>query len=364
MSSGEVSAIRFLQPVDGDILNRHDGTPVEEGLAITVRVDAPAEAQVTVNGTPLSREGEVFTGRLLLRAPETRLCARAEGHGEETITVLWDRHSFPRYRFSVDDNIQFLKDLARNAGRYGSLFDNHYLAFWREMHRRYGARIQFNVYYATDERDFNLTQMPECYRDEWQANADWLRLTFHAYADKPDRPYLGAGYDVLAHDYQLVTREIERFAGPELLSPFTTVHWGEATREGCQALRDQGIRGLAGYFVFENERASVSYYLDAAQVAHLNRRDYWKDTQTDLLFIKHDLVCNTLPLEAIVPHLEQVSANPHEAEVLELMVHEQYFCPFLPHYQPDAGDRVEAAIRWATEHGYRSIFYEEGFLGA
>ncbi|MCX7869879.1 MAG: hypothetical protein N2322_08015, partial [Terrimicrobiaceae bacterium] len=45
---------------------------------------------------------------------------------------------------------------------------------------------------------------------------------------------------------------------------------------------------------------------------------YWKDTREDLLFIRHDLVCNTLPVSEIVPHLERVPADPHQAEVLEL----------------------------------------------
>ena len=359
----EQSSVRFAQPVDGDILNRHDGVPVPGGLEIEVRGQA-AGAPVSVNGGPMRSEEGVFSGRVVLREHETRLCARAEDIGECGITVLWDRSSYPRYRFSVDDNIQFLKDLAVNASRCASLFDNWYLAFWRQMHERYGARIQLNIYYATDQRDFNLSQMPERYRDEWQANADWLRLTFHAYADKPDRPYLHATYEEIERDYLLVTREIERFAGPELLSPFTTVHWGEAPLEACRALRGHGIVGLAGYFLFSGEEPVVSYYLDAEQTRHLSGRDYWKDTREDILFIRHDQVCNTMPLAEIVPHLEKVVADPHQSEVLELMVHEQYFCPFLPHYLPDVGQRVEQAIAWVTERGYRPVFYEEGFLGA
>jgi hypothetical protein len=399
------SSVRFLQPWDGDILNRHDGKAVEGGLEIVVRGEAPPNAAVIVNGVPMRRDGGTFVGSVVLRDFETTLTARTVppeaggergasvppeaggergasvppevggeggasvppevgGEGGASITVLWDRRSFPRYRFSVDDNIQFLKDLAVNATRYDSLFDNWYLAFWRDMNRRYGARIQLNIYYATDERDFNLSQLSDRYRDEWRANADWLRLTFHAYADMPNRPYIQASYEEIERDYLLITREIERFAGPELLSPFTTIHWGEATLDGCRALRDHGMRGFAGYFVLQNDQPAVSYYLNRAQTEHLNARDYWKDTRENILFVKHDQVVNTMPLERVVPHLEEVTSRPHEAEVLELMVHEQYFCPFLRHYQPDIPQRVEAAIRCVTEKGYKPIFFEEGFLGA
>lgn len=353
----------FLQPVDGDILNRHDGAQSAAGLTIAVVGCAPEGVAVTVNGTAMRRDGERFYGSVTLNERENTLCARTE-QDECRIAVLWDRDSLPRYRFSIDDNIQFLKDLALHAGQYRSLFDNWYLAFWREMHRRYGARIQFNVYYATDTRDFNLSQMPECYRAEWRDNADWMRLTFHAYGDQPDRPYTRASYGTLERDFLLVTNEVERFAGPELHSSFTTIHWGEATVEGCRALRDHGMRGFAGYFDFLNDRPLVSYYLDREQINHLHGRDYWRDTRENLLFVKHDLICNAVPLEGIVPHLEGVAADPHRAEVLELMVHEQYFCPFLHYYQPDVQQRVERALAWVTERGYRPVFYEEGFLGA
>lgn len=165
-------------------------------------------------------------------------------------------------------------------------------------------------------------------------------------------------------DYRLVTRQIERFAGPELLSPFTTIHWGAATLAAARALREEGVRGLVGYFEERDELPRVAYYLFTPQWRYLLARDYWKDTRQDLIFLRHDLVINTVALEGIVPHLERVAADPHQAEVLELMIHEQYFYPDYVAYQPDFRRRVERAIRWAVERGYRPAFFEEGFLGA
>ena len=45
------------------------------------------------------------------------------------------------------------------------------------------------------------------------------------------------------------------------------------------------------------------------------------------------------------------------------MIHEQYFYPDYPAYQPDYRERVERAIGWVTSRRYESVFYEEGFLG-
>ena len=104
--------------------------------------------------------------------------------------VLWDRNSFPRYRLSTDDNILFLRDIARHADTYRSIFENPYLAFWHEMRVKYGIKIHFNIYYEAD--GFNLSQMPDKFRAEWQANANWIQLSMHARSNEPDRPYLHA----------------------------------------------------------------------------------------------------------------------------------------------------------------------------
>jgi hypothetical protein len=352
--------VRITDPVEGAILNRHDGGVRKGVLTITVRGESGA-ARVKVNGVATQTSNGRFECRVPLRAQENRIVAEAGG-ARHAVTVLWDRNSRPRYRFSIDDNIWFLKDIALHTPAYRSIFENPYLAMYRDLHRKYGTRFHFNIYYETD--GFNLSQMPDRYRAEWRANADWIRLTFHARADKPDRPYLGAPADGVLADYRQVTREIERFAGKELLSPATTIHWGEATRETCAALRKEGVRILAGYFQLANGAPIVSYYLDRDRTTYLSGRDYWKDTALDLLFVRHDIVLNSGPIEQIVPKLDKVGADPHQSEVIELMIHEQYFYPAYRNYLKDYRQRMERALDWVSKRGYQPVFYSNGFLGS
>ncbi|MBM4081007.1 MAG: hypothetical protein FJ278_14980 [Planctomycetes bacterium] len=355
--------VKILDPIDGAILNRHDGNQTDRGLEITVKGQAPPGVAVSVNGAPAARSGGEFTAPALISKRVQTLAAVA-GEARDKATVLWDKNSMKRYRFSTDDNIWFLRDIAQHAGTYSSIFDNFYLAFWREMHRRYGARIQHNIYYQ-DEAGFTLAQMPDKFKGEWRDNAHWLHLTFHALQNDPPKLYINSTYAELERDFLLVTDQILRFAGEQVLSPYTTVHWGEATREGCRALRDHGILGLAGYFMFGKDgKPAVSYYLDAERTRHLSQRDYWKDLAEDLFFITHDIVINTKKLDAIVPHLDEVSANPHRQDLMEVMIHEQYFWKHWQGHQPDAKERVVATLEWISSHGYKPIFYEEGFLGA
>jgi len=356
-ATGYGAGLRITDPPDGAILNRHDGEKAPAGMWITVRGEGAGP--VRVNGAPATSAGGKWEARVLLQAPENRITAES-GPAKDAITVLWDRDSFPRYRVSTDDNIWFLRDIARQG--YASIFDNPYLGFWREMHRKYGTKVHFNIYYETG--GFNLSQMPDRYRGEWRKNADWIRLTFHARANDPDKPYLNAPAEQVIRDYRLITREIERFAGKELLSNVTTVHWGEATREACAALRKEGIKVLVGYFEFNRDGSPVvSYYLPAAQARYLSGRDYWKDTSLDLMFVRHDMVMNLFKPGAIVPRLEKIAADPHQAEVMELMIHEQYFYPDYKAYEPDYKERVETGIQWVTEKGYKPVFYGDGFLG-
>lgn len=80
-----------------------------------------------------------------------------------TLVSLADAVEEKVYRFSIDDNIWVFRDIARQ--RPSSLFENEYLGTLYRLHRKHGTRFQLNVYLETD--GFDLSQMPDCYRQEW-----------------------------------------------------------------------------------------------------------------------------------------------------------------------------------------------------
>ncbi len=354
------SALSVNFPRDGDILTRHDGDETTDGLSITVRGSAPAGARVLVNGAAAERSGDAFSCALRLTARQTRIVA-VSGEARAESEVFWNRGSQKRYRFSVDDNIQFLKDLGLNPGAYPSLFDHWYLAFWREMHEKYGAKIHINIYYQTD--GFDLSQMPDTWKDEWCANASWLHLSFHALQDKPDRPYRNARYAQMAHDYDLVCGHIRRFAGTEVLGNTTTVHWAECPKDAALALRDRGIENLVGIFTAHNGSCNTGYYFPLEQCARIDSRPAWHDRETGMNFIPCAMVVNSFAVEEIAPTLDERTVSPHTAELVELLIHEQYFRKELDLYQPTVLDKVRTALQWATDKGYEPVFWSDGFLG-
>jgi hypothetical protein len=365
MASAEMSApVAIDEPFHGAVLNRRRGKAADGGLEIEVRGRAPLRDRVTVNGTAARRAGDTFSAPVVLRDKETEIVATSEGsfgRHEHRVRVVWDRGSFPRYRFSIDDNSFFLRDIARQG--YDSLFDCFYLKILRDLHQKYGTRFTVNIYYTTGD-DFNLTQFPDRYRGEWRESAGWMKLAFHAYANEPARPYQYASPAKLIADLDLVADEIRRFAGEEAYAPPTVIHWGMVQPSALKPLAARGVRALSGYFRFSGGQWDVNYLMDDDRSEYLSRHDALVDFATGIVFSRVDIVSNSTPLEKVVPTLAPLADDPNTAEIMDLFTHEQYFWPFYQNYIPDHAQRLDTAIRWVTEQGYKPVFFHEGFLGA
>jgi len=363
VSAGMTTGLRIEEPFHGAILNRRHGQEVDGGLKIKVLGNAPLGDAVTVNGSPAQRIGTGFQSELVLRQRNTEIIAISNGifgQQEHKIRVVWDQYSQPRYRFSIDDNSFFLRDIAKK--NYASLFDCFYLKGLRELHAKYKTRFVLNIYYTTGD-DFELPKFPDHYKSEWQDNSDWLKLAFHAYADRPERLYQYAQPSQLIADLDKVREQIIRFAGEKTYSPPTVIHWGMVQPSALKPLYERGVRVLSGYFRQNNGIWDINYLLDDVRSEYLSRHDALMDFDSGIVFSKIDIVCNEIPIDRIVPILEPLAKDPNQAEIIDLFTHEQYFWPFYSNYIPDHFQRLDAAIRWVTEQGYKPVFYHEDFLG-
>jgi hypothetical protein len=360
-SSSMESKIKFISPVDGDMLNNYDGRISEGSLKTEVKISAPQGMKLMINGVLSVFSGGIYTAAVALKDYKNIIEASDTVTGEKlSIAVYWLKNVVDKYRLSLDDNIWFLKDISSNSDKYKSIFENPYLGFLKNVHDTFGTKIHLNLFYQTD--GFNLSQMTAKYKGEWKDNASWLRLSFHALSEFPDRPYLTAGYEQVKHDCILVKDHIRRFAGDELMGPVTTLHWGAANAEGCRALKDQGYKALAGYFSAEGPD-TVSYYLNDEKRLHVNNRFIWMDNKEGLILSRMALVVNTVKLEEIVPHLDRLRSSGHKPPYADLMIHEQYFYPSYFNYQPDFRDKVVTAVKWAADNGYKPAFLSECVFG-
>ena len=151
--------------------------------------------------------------------------------------------------YYCDDVIWLFRDLARQSPK--SLFDNAFLRMLKNVHDKHGLKVQLNCFYRLDffygMDEFTLAEMPDRYRDEWQANKDWLRLGLHSLQEFPDYPFINADYADMKNVIDRISGEIARFAGPGVFARGAVVHWGMISKDACRALSDSGIVMLCSH---------------------------------------------------------------------------------------------------------------------
>ena len=360
--------LRFLSPIDGDVLFQElDGTEENGALIVPVAVEATPGATVTVNGQPAEETEEgAYRVMLSLRDHRNELFARCEETGEtREISVFWFRKGYRTYRIGVDDVIFCLKNIWEHREEYRSLFEDPFLAMFREIHETYGTQVHMHIYYETVDKSFNLSMFPDQYKEEFRANAHWLRWSFHARSDQPDSPYKHASYEQVMEEGRMVEREILRFAGSEVMDRVTSEHFADSNLLATRAFRDLGFSVLDAYFIFDKDgNPDISYYLSAEQVHHAKARDFWVDTKEDIIFVKDDILLNSHKPSEISAYLDSYLTAPDRA-FMYLLIHEQYFYPFYRRYLPDYRERVLEGVKWCVEHGYRpswisSFAFEDG----
>ncbi len=362
----------FLFPIDGDFVNSRDGIENGGGLEFTATIFSAPNCKVSINGVSATEENGVYSAKVKASVGCTSLSAKNETDGtEDTVNVYYVPDTVGKYRISSDDNILFLADITANKDKYLSIFENPYLAVYKKAHELYGAKVHINLFYSfdrvaaacfsSDRADFDLSMVTDKFKAEWEANSDWLKLSFHARREFPDAPYKFAEPETITADFLDVKREIIRFAGEKTFSgDVTTVHFGEANPPCVAALRDLGHTALAGYFETDQKgEPLVAYYAPIPLIRHVGERDFWRDTEIGMNFARIDRVTNLDSLEDVMRDMREIIAHPHRGGFVSFMIHEQYFYEDYKNHLPDFEARVLEPAKLLYENGYRGAFLKE-----
>lgn len=350
--------MRFVYPTDGDMLTNAAGRLLDEIL----RIEAAVESDAPVIGAQRQQDG-LWHFEAELSAGENKIAACSENEKVE-IAVYYLPHADRKYALSVDDNIWWLAELTLSPR--SSLFDHPYLAVYKRAHELYGAKVRFNLFYQVEGSAvekygaFDLSQMTDRYKAEFEANADWLHLAFHSLQESPAYPYKDACAEQVLTDWRKVKREIIRFAGEGSLELATTIHFGSCTEEGISALRNDGIKMLMGFMSLNRQSVpSVSYNLSVERVLQTQRYGFWKDKHSGMTYGKIDVVMNSYSPEKIMQLLDREKEQHPLRGFCEIMIHEQYFYDDYCSYEPDYEQRILAGCRWCFEHGYEGAFAQD-----
>lgn len=251
------------------------------------------------------------------------------------------------FSFTIDDNIRFLEEINKNE--CSRIFDNPYAAMLKRLHERFGIKVQLNLFYQNDS--FDLSMMTDRYRAEWEENCDWLKLSFHSRLENV-KPYEFSGYDEVFEDCRRVNEQIKRFAGEKSLADTTTVHYCLATKQGLDALYDNGIRGLLGLFGEEYD-PTVSYCIEDAPAEMIKNGHVYNDGRISYAGI--DVVMNCFSISQNLDRLKALVGRDY----IKIMIHEQFFYPDYPYYQADFEQKLAETFSFLNKNGYDSVFFED-----
>ena len=381
----------------GAVLNHQHGVESENSLLVKIEGISDFGTPVSVNGIAAEMDGRNFSAEIPLTQKINSVKAETitpYGNYSQELTLVWDKKSFKRYNFYIDDHIFVFTDLARQRPK--SAFDHFYLKGLKRIHDLYGTKFSCNCFYHNAHDEFLLKDMPDIWKGEFKDNADWLKFSFHSYSEFPDRPYAEASAEEFGKDWDLVQNEIYRFAGEECYIPPVVIHWAnihpactqEMVRRGTTCypsttrLRVMGGPSLAdrqkgGNMTAVQQRSASGidkdpqnlglelHYGFTEERSYLNNHRNFYDPLLKLYFFLGGMCGNLIPLEEIEPRAEKIFrlSEQYKFEAFNIATHEQYTFPYYPNYLPDHMERLEKMAQVYTEYGCKPVFFTEGILG-
>ncbi len=381
----------------GAILNHHHGVETEKSLKVRIEGISDHGYPVTVNGIAAEMDGRRFFADIDLTEKINTVTASTVtpyGNYAQELTLVWDKKSFKRYNFYIDVHIFTFTDLAKERPK--SAFDHFYLRGLKNIHEKYGTVFSLNCFYHNAHHEFLLKDMPDIWKSEFTDNADWLKFSFHAYSEFPDRPYAEASAEEIGKDWDLVQNEIYRFAGEAAYIPPCVIHWVNLHPAAAAEMLARGTRCYTGSLrlkvmggpsladrqkggnmnaVQERSMAGSSHTISSLGLKlhygfvdelsyHANHRNRYEPL-LKLYFYANDLCCNLTPINKIADRVKviQEQSLQYGFENFGIVSHEQYTFPYYPNYLPDHMDRLELAARLYTEAGCKPVFFNDGILG-
>lgn len=363
---------------NGELLSARDGRESASELLIHLSGIASVQSKVTVNGAPVQRHDRLFFADVPLREKINRVTVSAKdkyGERTQTITLVWDKASFKRYAVRIDDNSFVFTDLAKN--KYDSLFDHFYLKGLKALHEKYGSKFILKCFYenAHDPEKSNLSQVPDCYRDEFEKVSDWLHLAFHARAEFPDRPYQHCTTERLAEDYDTTTAELRRIAGERSCTPPTNVHWAMLEPRNFSFMKSRGLKILTSSGFMSNRiivdgrvetldqgGCDIGFFYEQDVARHMLEKRCYYDADFDL-FLSRSFFCFNIDTPEEIEAKIKAEDAKNETDIIESVGHEQYAYPFYEMYLPDYFKRLETSCRVPAELGYKPVFFQDGIFG-
>lgn len=284
------------------------------------------------------------------------------------------------YEIFVDNTILLFEDIDRNKDTYTSIFDTPILAEYKRIHDAYGTVFTLCVFWEIDAAcvnmvpadkraayrvGWNLSQMTDKFKSEFQASSDWLRYNYHCW--NAGTNYSSTARD-LGSDYALTRAEVRRFAGNDSWIDFRSkMHNYSATVAQQQQIRAQGVKVLVfppmhtqynGFnctpefqqYVFNNGEGyradtDLVYSVSSARIENvtINNDNLGVGAPMTMIDYFNAFVARTQNTWKQNPYMDYMSVETHE------------YCYW---WDPRVMQGYWDTARWMAEHGYKPGFYD------
>ena len=153
---------------NGAILNAHHGVESESGLKIRLEGLGTYGHPVEVNGVRAEMDGRHFPAEVELRKKINEVTVSEltpYGRFSQELTLVWDKKSFKRYGFFIDDHSFLFTDLTKERPKHA--FDHFYQKHLKHLNEKYGLKVTLNCFFRNDHEPFTLDLMPDIWKSEF-----------------------------------------------------------------------------------------------------------------------------------------------------------------------------------------------------
>ncbi len=191
--------------------------------------------------------------------------------------------------FSIDDVGKSLAWLAVNKPK--SIYDMLFFGLLNKWHSCYGIKVTLNVYACLE--NFDLAQIPEVYKREFDSAGDWMRFAYHS---KSIRPFIEDELNTVITGYNIFDEACRRLMWHQ--SDIVRLHFWKASEEQKKFLKSKGVNILIYKDDAEFEYDSNDEFYDQELI-------HWKN---NIRFETDDIK----KIKAIIDNKERVVMFTHE----------------------------------------------------
>ena len=156
-----------------------------------------------------------------------------------------------KVHLSFDDVSICMKDLVRDSAKYNSIFQQPFLSELQKIHESTGAK--FTLYVYENDSDYEISQFPQKFADEFDSNSEWLKIGYHAMSPSISKDSISKSSIFIPSFHRADSILTTKFRHAK--SKILRLHYFHATQEEVAFLVSKGITTL---LAADDERISYS----------------------------------------------------------------------------------------------------------